>query len=108
MQTYIWTKKASVYGVIGLLIHICFPYSFCKEVFKLIIQNFNPWIPGANLLQTVTHEIGHSLGLEHSNDRDAVMYPFIKPYDPGFKLGLDDIQGIHELYGGWIMFFFTI
>ena len=27
------------------------------------------------------------------------MYPYVKPYDAGFQLGLDDIKGIHELYG---------
>ena len=54
---------------------------------------------GTNLLQSATHEIGHSLGLDHSNNRYAVMYPYVKSYDAGFKLGLDDIKGIHELYG---------
>ena len=55
--------------------------------------------PGTNLLQAATHAIGHTLGLEHSSDRNALMYPYIKSYDPNFKLGLDDIRGMQTLYG---------
>ncbi|KHJ43948.1 peptidoglycan binding domain protein, partial [Trichuris suis] len=49
---------------------------------------------GINLYQTAMHEIGHLLGLEHSNDYNAVMFPINRPYDPLFKLGDDDIRGI--------------
>ena len=63
------------------------------------VFEFTYYFAGTNLFNTVTHEIGHTLGLEHSNDRDAVMYPYIKPYDPGFQLGRDDIQRIIDLYG---------
>ena len=54
---------------------------------------------GTNLLQTVTHEIGHSLGLSHSNVRRSIMAPFYQGYDPNLSLEADDIQGIQALYG---------
>ena len=54
---------------------------------------------GRNLLWVATHEIGHSLGLEHSNERKAIMYPWYTEYRPGFKLEYDDILGIQTLYG---------
>ena len=48
---------------------------------------------GTNLLQTLTHEIGHSIGLAHSDVPQAVMFPFSGPYDANFKLHADDIGG---------------
>ena len=54
---------------------------------------------GTNMLATLTHEIGHSLGLEHSTVPGAVMTPFSSPYDPNFSLSQDDIDGVVALYG---------
>lgn len=46
------------------------------------------------------HEAGHSLGLEHSNLKDAVMYPWYKgPLATDFDLRPDDINGVQALYG---------
>ena len=54
---------------------------------------------GTNLLQTLTHELGHSLGLSHSDVDDAMMAPFYTGWDPYMKLHEDDIQAIQALYG---------
>ncbi|EFB17312.1 hypothetical protein PANDA_010999, partial [Ailuropoda melanoleuca] len=55
---------------------------------------------GVNFLITATHELGHSLGLGHSSDPNAVMYPAYRVGDPkNFKLAPDDIKGIRKLYG---------
>merc|ERR1712168_275323 len=54
---------------------------------------------GTNLLQTMVHELGHSLGLSHSDVRNAIMAPFYKGWDPNMKLDKDDIKGIQALYG---------
>ncbi|XP_026327570.1 stromelysin-2-like [Hyposmocoma kahamanoa] len=42
------------------------------------------------------HEIGHALGLSHSNVTESVMYPYYQV--PVEKLGIDDILGMQELY----------
>ena len=48
------------------------------------------------------HEIGHSLGLDHSSDPEAVMFPSYSGYKAGLDLAQDDIKGIQALYGaGW-------
>lgn len=57
---------------------------------------------GTNLLWVAVHEAGHSLGLEHSNLVDAVMYPWYRGSAASdFDLRPDDIQGIQALYGGY-------
>ncbi|KAH6823796.1 hypothetical protein C2S53_004532 [Perilla frutescens var. hirtella] len=44
------------------------------------------------------HEIGHILGLGHSAQHAAVMYPTIRPRQIKIALDADDIEGIQELY----------
>lgn len=52
-----------------------------------------------NLLQAAAHELGHSLGLDHSTIPGALMAPTYKGYKPSFKLHADDIEAIQALYG---------
>lgn len=49
------------------------------------------------LYQVALHELGHALGLGHSSDPSAVMYPVAQTTNPG--LSLADIAGIQQLYG---------
>jgi len=59
------------------------------------VQSFK----GTNLKQTIVHELGHSLGLSHSDRREAVMAPFYRGWDPHLKLSADDQKAIQSLYG---------
>lgn len=51
-----------------------------------------------NLFRVAAHELGHSLGLAHSTDIGALMYPSYM-FSGDVQLAQDDINGIQALYG---------
>jgi hypothetical protein len=52
-----------------------------------------------DLLSVVTHEAGHFLGLAHSQEAEATMYPDYKPGDLGLRsINPDDIAGMCVIY----------
>lgn len=56
----------------------------------------DPARPGTDFIAVAVHETGHALGLAHSSDRNAVMYPYIvngrrSPTD-------DDQRGLRAMY----------
>ncbi|XP_042316933.1 interstitial collagenase-like [Sceloporus undulatus] len=55
---------------------------------------------GYNLFIVAAHELGHSMGLSHSDDAGALMYPTYSYTEPHlFRLPQDDIDGIQAIYG---------
>lgn len=52
------------------------------------------------LLWVAVHELGHSIGLEHSKLKGAVMYPWYQHFEgDDFDLTADDILGAQSIYG---------
>ena len=96
-----------------VLAHAFFPkVFFCPKRFAgdVHIDDDEDWSDvykaGLDLLFTMTHEIGHSLGLSHSqNFEKSKTSPIMQPFHPGWiqhqKLTLheDDVQRIQKLYG---------
>jgi Matrixin len=86
-------------GVDGVLAHSFFPSPPNPEPMAgdLHFDEAETWRVGSDIdLYTVAlHEAGHVLGLDHSDDPNAVMYPY---YHITTGLQADDINGIRALY----------
>uniref|UniRef100_A0A914ZEM2 Peptidase metallopeptidase domain-containing protein n=2 Tax=Parascaris univalens TaxID=6257 RepID=A0A914ZEM2_PARUN len=55
---------------------------------------------GIDLYAVAVHEIGHSLGLKHSQNHEAIMAPFYQTYDGNsLHLQKDDMRALVHLYG---------
>lgn len=87
-------------GPNGVLAHTFYPVPSNPEPIAgdMHLNADEPWSVGGSvdLFSVALHEIGHALGLAHSDDPTAVMYPY---YRMQTGLAPDDIAGIQALYG---------
>jgi Matrixin len=49
-------------------------------------------------VQVTLHELGHALGLRHSQEKGAIMHPIYRRAEHRLALAEDDIAGIRALY----------
>ena len=81
-------------GPYGVLAHAYYPQNG-----DVHYDNDETWniggVGGIDFFSVSLHEIGHSLGLQHSSVNGAVMYP---TYQVWSNLTTDDINGIKALY----------
>lgn len=63
---------------------------------------------GHNLFMVTAHEIGHTLGLEHSPVRHALMSPYYRKLGRSLVLSWDDIIAVQQLYGELVVLFMLI
>jgi matrix metalloproteinase-24 (membrane-inserted) len=91
----------------GVLAHASLPNGRSGFVSEVHVDGDEPWhilisknpSDSFSLLYTLTHEIGHSLGLLHNERRSSVMFAF-SPDEP-YPVALDkhDIAEIQRMYG---------
>jgi hypothetical protein len=84
-----------------VLAHASFPNPFDDRTVFLHFDDDERWVnsnsQNVDLLTVAAHEIGHTLGLGHSTDPEALMFPSYR--GPHRFLGTDDIAGAQSLYG---------
>jgi hypothetical protein len=84
-----------------VLAHSSFPNPYTDRQVFLHFDNDESWVDSdtqnVDLLTVAAHEIGHTLGLDHSSDPNSIMYPSYRA--PHRFLSADDIAGIQSLYG---------
>ncbi|KAL4232259.1 Matrix metallopeptidase 21 [Mactra antiquata] len=68
------------------------------EYFKTM-RSFTP--DGIYLLRVAVHEIGHVLGLLHTNKKYSIMYAIYEKENsgPDFELGWEDRKAVQQVYG---------
>jgi len=85
----------------NVLAHASFPNPYDNSQVFLHFDDEERWVDSdtrnVDLLTVAAHEIGHTLGLAHTNDPNALMYPSYN--GPHRSLGDDDIAGVQAIYG---------
>ncbi|KAK2828866.1 hypothetical protein Q5P01_019900 [Channa striata] len=85
----------------GILAHAFLPGSgIGGDVHFDADEDWSPNSTGFNLFAVAVHEFGHALGLPHSSDPGAVMFP-VYNFGPNYELQLSyrDVKDVQHLYG---------
>ena len=45
------------------------------------------------------HEVGHAIGIAHSEKGEAIMWEYTSGFNPNITLNEDDIFAVRSLYG---------
>ena len=87
-----------------LTLILCFPTALAGDVHFNDDKHFTiESNKGKDLLWVAVHELGHSIGLDHSKVKGAIMYPYYQGHGGrDFDLTPDDILGARALYGKMI------
>lgn len=88
-------------GTGGALAHAFFPEN--GEIHFDDAERFTDGVAtGTNFFSVALHEIGHALGLKHTQRQNAIMHAQYKPYDPNMNVTDDEKHGIQYIYGKYI------
>jgi hypothetical protein len=66
-------------------------------VVSAALVEIDPDVRPADLLRTITHELGHVLGLGHSSTEVSVMWPTAAGLSPWFIID-EDVRGVEAIY----------
>lgn len=91
----------------GTLAHAYYPTSVPNYTAEIHVDTAEAWHirlernppETTHLLHTLTHEIGHSLGLAHSSNEDSIMFAFSPANTYPVRLSVEDVLRVQHWYG---------